>query len=157
MSAAGKCGRGSLNASSQGTNYVPEPLVAVLDDDRDYLELMQMLLTDEAGCSVVTICGGDSACSLGTLEPRLIITDLFDPRSGYGWGSLEALTQDERTRNIPILLCTGATHELAGHEEWMRRHRIAVIRKPFDISEMVRTVRRLVGKDDASGSTSRDA
>lgn len=127
---------------------MPTPVVAVVDDDRDYLSLMELLLGDEAGCSVVTICdGNDSPDRLGNLRPSLIVMDLLNPRSGYGWRSLELLTEDPATQGIPILLCSGATHELSGRDEWLKARGIAVIRKPFDVDEMIDMVRRLVGSD----------
>jgi len=81
------------------------PKVLVIDDDRTAVELIEVILEAE-GYRVVTCLDGNDAVQISIDEqPDLIILDLLMPElNGFSVGA--QLKQEEKTRNIPIIVLT---------------------------------------------------
>jgi CheY-like chemotaxis protein len=84
-----------------------ERRVLVVDDDRDILDMMSLVLTS-AGYVVRT--STDGAAALAVLEegfaPGLILLDLMMPGMD-GWTFREKQLADPRTAGIPVIVCSG--------------------------------------------------
>ena len=79
--------------------------VLVVDDDRNAVDILKRLLTKE-GFVVQCAHGGREALTLATTHPiDVILLDVMMPEMD-GFQVCEALRQDERTREIPIILLT---------------------------------------------------
>ncbi|NPV55733.1 MAG: response regulator [Anaerolineae bacterium] len=82
--------------------------VLVIDDDEDDLRLVEKMLHEHGGFSVVPVNGGETAWEMILSEsPDAIILDLFMPNTD-GFTILEKLRADENLRSIPVVILTGA-------------------------------------------------
>jgi CheY-like chemotaxis protein len=78
----------------------------VIDDSGDALEVYDIALTLE-GFPVEGARDGRAGFAKAVeLQPDLIITDLAMPVMN-GWETIRELRDDERTRRIPIIACSG--------------------------------------------------
>ena len=79
--------------------------VLVVDDDRNAVDILKRLLTKE-GFVVQCAHGGREALALAATHPiDVILLDVMMPEMD-GFQVCKALRQDERTREIPIILIT---------------------------------------------------
>jgi CheY-like chemotaxis protein len=82
-----------------------EPVVLVIDDDPNALELLSRTLQG-AGVRVVTAATGPAALNLArTLHPAAITLDVLMPNMD-GWEVLSELKADAGTRDIPVIMVT---------------------------------------------------
>lgn len=115
--------------------------VLAVDDSRTMRDMLRMALT-AAGFEVVLAEDGEHGLEvLGGIEPNVIITDINMPKLD-GFGFIEGVRGEERTRATPILVLTTETApELkmrarnAGATGW--------IVKPFDKVKLVDAIRRV--------------
>jgi CheY-like chemotaxis protein len=116
------------------------PLVLIVDDDADTLELCDMLL-DRAGYARSLASSGEDAVQL--LEqnmPALIVLDLNMPGMD-GWSVAALVRKHERTARIPILVMTGLAQNVENAAR--RAGATAFCLKPIDAKRFVKEVKRL--------------
>ncbi len=129
-----------MSASAAGA-----PLkIVVVDDTAEILELIDAILVDE-GFAVVSCQNGDVAVeTVAQEQPALVIADLRMP--GYeSWELVDLLLTDPRTRNTPVIVCSGAVSELQAERSRMQARGGDVLVKPFDIFTLVTKVREMTG------------
>ena len=89
---------------------MPIKRILIVDDsptERHYLS--EILL--KGGFDVVTSdCGEDALIKARTLHPDLILMDVVMPGMN-GFQATRAITRDETTKNIPVLICTTKAQE----------------------------------------------
>jgi CheY-like chemotaxis protein len=88
----------TLGADSRST-------VLVIDDNEGLIELLRRYLTDQ---SYRLIGAGDGALGLRMAEehsPDAIVLDVMMPQQD-GWEVLQLLSNRQRTRDIPVLVCS---------------------------------------------------
>jgi len=113
--------------------------VLVIDDDPQFLELMQSLLGTEG--YQVSVCS-ESWLALEKakeLKPDAITLDLRMP-SPSGWEVLELIEGEPELRGTPILLISAAGAELAettGRLRDLGFPNVDVLVKPFEIDELL--------------------
>jgi CheY-like chemotaxis protein len=116
------------------------PLVMVVDDDPEVLELCDMLL-ERAGYVRALAGSGEEAVSL--LEqhtPQLIVLDLNMPGMD-GWSVAALIRKHERTARIPILVMTALAQNVENAAR--RAGATAFLMKPLDAKRFVKEVKRL--------------
>jgi len=116
------------------------PLVMVVDDDPETLELCDMLL-ERAGYARTLAGSGEEAVSL--LEqhtPSLIVLDLNMPGMD-GWSVAALVRKHERTARIPILVMTGLAQNVENAAR--RAGATSFVMKPLDAKRFVKEVKRL--------------
>jgi len=115
--------------------------IAVIDDSRTFVELMQSILERE-GYEVLPIIGSAGAFDRVKRErPNLIILDIMMPGQS-GWEVLDQLQFDSETRDIPIIIST-AVKATASR---LRGQPFELLRKPFDIDVLLAKVEAAIGK-----------
>ncbi len=118
-------------SAATSVDRVRPPAVFVVDDDAATLELLCDIARD-AGWAAhgFTRLSGVRA-SLEQLKPTLLILD-DDLPDGRGGDLARQLREDQRTSDVPILVCTAA-HPVRAAEigAWA-----PVITKPFDLAEI---------------------
>jgi len=118
----------------------PRPLIMVVDDDAETLELCDMLL-DRAGYDRVLANSGEEAVSLLEAHtPSLMVLDLNMPGMD-GWSVAALVRKHERTARIPILVMTGITRDVENAAR--RAGATAFVLKPIDSKRFVKEVKRL--------------
>ena len=122
--------------------------ILLVDDYPDALDVWGLYLR-AAGFSVLTAADGPAALAVATEQhPDLIVLDLELPgKSGIEVAT--ALRAQPTTRDIPLIAATGYSHmkqiDLA-HETGFD----AVVIKPCDPDALLREIRRLLPRKDAS-------
>ena len=86
------------------------PRILVVDDSPEYLGFMETLLTAEG--FEVTVAPTGAAVRRYLLDgcPDVIISDVRMPDMPP-FGMLDLIERDAKTRDVPVLFCTGARHK----------------------------------------------
>lgn len=79
--------------------------ILVVEDSKTQAIVLQGLLTESGYEVVVAFCGREAQEQLKTFLPDIIITDIVMPDIN-GYELCRIVRQDERTKNIPIMLLT---------------------------------------------------
>lgn len=113
------------------------PLIAVVNDDHTFLELMETLLEEE-NYRVHTL--RESAGAYQTIrrqKPELVVLDirLGDPDDGFR--VLELIRLDPSTKDIPVIICTADSSYLCDNEKQLQRMRCDILPKPFDLEQLL--------------------
>ena len=120
------------------------PKCVLLCDDEFHILRAAEFKFRRAGFEVLCASDGVEALELvQTRVPDVIVTDCQMPRMN-GLELIERLRQNERTREVPILMLTAKGFELPA-DELVERFRIAgVAAKPFSPRELLRRVESLI-------------
>ena len=112
--------------------------ILIVDDDEDIVETLTMVLA-EAGYSIVTASNGEGALAhlQSGLRPALILLDLMMPVMN-AWQLHERLAGDPALGAVPIVAISGdgsiqRKAQQVGAAAWLR--------KPFDLVDLLETVR----------------
>lgn len=110
--------------------------VLVVDDDAHIVEVIAEFLEDD-GLTVLTARNGQEALTIALREhPRLVLTDIMMPRMG-GVELCRRLREEPGTRDTAVLLMSVVVRtDLSGCGA------AGLIRKPFDLHDLARTVHR---------------
>jgi DNA-binding response OmpR family regulator len=120
--------------------------ILIVDDSVEYLNFMQLLLGAEGFRAEIAPSTAVMQECLERSSPDLIISDVRMPGNG-AFAVLDILRANERTRSIPVLLCTGAVQEVEEEAERLEREGIEVLFKPFDIEVLLERVCRLCDRE----------
>lgn len=123
--------------------------ITVVNDNPEFLALMDNLLEDGSGYEVTTI-DGDLLHDIEPIResrPDLLIVDLRLRRDGIaGWDILMTLRADPEMRELPTILCTGDVQGLKEHADAIAEDpRVRILTKPFRLDEADAVVRELIG------------
>jgi two-component system chemotaxis response regulator CheY len=114
--------------------------VLVVDDDPDIRETVGLVL-QRHGYTVTTAADGAEALERlrgSAPRPCLILLDLMMPRMN-GFDFWDAIGESD-LKSIPVVVLTGAGPMAAARAQQMH---LEVLRKPFGLTELLRTVGRL--------------
>ena len=123
--------------------------IMVVNDSVEFLQLMEELLTDEGYQVSIIESGAGTRAAAKRLRPDLLILDVRLPDMN-GFEVLNLLQLDPDTASIPVLLCTAAAHDVQAQEPVLRQRGIPVLFKPFDLDDLLRTIRRILGEETES-------
>ena len=120
--------------------------ILVVNDDPAILELFRDLLAEEG--YEVTLDKfarqtGELLQTIKELEPDLVVMDFIIGREDSGWQLLQVTKMDRSTRDIPVIVCTGAVKqvtELSAHLDDLGVH---VVIKPFDIDHLLEIIAKV--------------
>lgn len=116
----------------------------VVDDDLAILDIVTIVLSGE-GYEVEPFTSGHHLYKLTDNLPALIILDVL--LSGEdGRDICKYLRQNEKTKQIPIILFSAHSQENVSHSLPNSSYN-SFIPKPFDIDDLVKTVNNLVRYD----------
>ena len=116
-------------------------LVLIVEDDPPTAEILANAIGDERGYTTLRVgTVNEALVALGALIPDLVLLDIRLPGMS-GFELYDRIKSDARYRSIPVVIETGG-HD---HAEELRDRGIATyLRKPFDVDQVVRFVKRLV-------------
>jgi CheY-like chemotaxis protein len=117
------------------------PLVLVVDDDRDSLNAVRAVL-ERLGLAIVTADNGEDAIGQldNGLRPRLVLIDLMLPGVS-GWDLLQYVREKPELRDVRTAVVTGFPREN------LRVTADAVLHKPVAHDRLVKTVLKLIERD----------
>lgn len=114
--------------------------ILIVDDDPDLREVLSLFL-ERNGCDVHT--AGDALQALELLERvpdvGMVITDFQMPHLD-GIGFVQALRQDPRRKNLPVVMITGYPDEKRA-ELSMRTGAAYFLPKPIDFDQLLALVK----------------
>jgi DNA-binding response OmpR family regulator len=123
--------------------------VLIIEDEPDILDLIGDLLTLE-GYEVHTLeripHGLDP---IRLLAPSAIVLDLRLPGLG-GIEFLRLLAADQRLRRTPVVVCSGASDLTQVYGSELATLGYEVVRKPFELEDLIGSVRRAVWSSQSS-------
>jgi CheY-like chemotaxis protein len=128
-------------------------LVLIVEDDKTTADLLASAINDQRGYRAMAVASGDAALdALGRIDPDLLVLDLRMPGMS-GLELYDRVRADPRFRSLPVVFETGTGRE---HAAELRERGIATyIKKPFDLDELVRFVKRLVPPRNGTATPAR--
>ncbi|MGH2428117.1 MAG: response regulator [Candidatus Limnocylindria bacterium] len=133
------------------------PRISVINDNPEFLELMSVILDENAGYDV-TLHGEEktSIADLRATDPDLLIVDLL-LGGASGWEIVTLARADETLASCPIIVCSADAQQLRERaEELAQIGNVHVLTKPFGIDELTVLVDHLLTGDsgDSAGAAS---
>ena len=115
--------------------------ILIVDDDRDIGEMLKQVLTEQTNYRVLWIAESDLVLHAAAhLCPSLILLDYMMPTMD-GLKLYDHLQQTENMRGVPVVLISArATLPF----EALRERGIYILRKPFELSDLLDLVAQLV-------------
>jgi CheY-like chemotaxis protein len=130
---------------------VEKPLIAVVNDDTTFLELMNDLLADQ-GCRTILIKEGDKAYrTIRHEKPALVILDIRLEHAEGGWMVLELIRLDPETTNIPVIVTSADAAALKAKAEMLQAIGVDCLEKPFRLADLVRKVEKHLPNESGAG------
>jgi CheY-like chemotaxis protein len=121
----------------------PAKRILVCDDDPVILRLLQVNLELE-GYDVLTAQNGEEALGIATEQkPDLVILDIMMPKLD-GYQTAERLKGQDSTKGIPVVFVS-AKAQVSDIERGKSYGVADYLTKPFDPSDLLEIVERLVG------------
>jgi CheY-like chemotaxis protein len=116
-------------------------VVVVVEDDRPVGELLASIINDEEGYYAIHVSRPSEALeTLKQIKPDLLVLDVGLPGMS-GIELYDRVRQDDNLRRVPVMFETAVASE--HRQDFKRRGIERVIEKPFELEEIVRTVREL--------------
>lgn len=117
--------------------------ILVVNDDPAILTLFQDLLGEEGYQVTLDRFGrqtGELLETIRSLKPDLVIMDFIIGGEASGWQLLQAAKMDRETRDIPVIVCTGAVKQITELSEHLDGMDVHVVIKPFDIDHLLEVI-----------------
>jgi CheY-like chemotaxis protein len=121
----------------------PPPLVLLIDDEQDQVEMYQLGLEGNGFQVVAAYTGGDGVTLARTRQPDVIVLDLRLPDI-TGWEVCGLLKNDPRTERIPIVILTAAASPTLA-DDATHAGCAAHLLKPCFPDELIKALRALLG------------
>ena len=133
---------------SEASASPDQKTILVVEDSDEIRELLGFVLEAEGYQVLALEDGRDVVETAREQQPVLITLDLALPGKD-GWAIVRELQDDEKTRDIPILVISAYTREL---DAPLRRRVARVISKPFYIPQVVSEVEEILTSGGRSPS-----
>lgn len=118
-------------------------VIAVINDDPDYLEMMEFMLEQERNCQVVIGQKGKDALQvIKSVSPDLVILDVIMEHEPRGVEILETIRSDVDVRDVPVIICTANTVFLQENAAKLRCLESESLEKPFDLEDLLALIDR---------------
>jgi CheY-like chemotaxis protein len=141
-------GTSGKDAARQSVPGTKEPLVLVIDDDRNAHDLLCETLC-ESGYRLVSAYSGEQGIQLARdMAPDAILLDIMMPHKD-GWQTLHDLKSKDATRSIPVILITVTDNKPLGYRLGAADYLV----KPLMESEVQAALERLSIKDSLQSTT----
>ena len=124
------------------------PRILIVDDERDFIELLQYRLAG-LGCEFIVANDGLQALSQARqFKPNLILLDILLPDLD-GLSVCEILRLQPATKKIPIIFMSALTSEVTRRIAAMQADDFFT--KPLDLERLQRRIADLLQREPASG------
>jgi CheY-like chemotaxis protein len=124
--------------------------IVVVNDSPEFLDVMADILHDHKYAATVIDGDRDGALELvQAAEPDGLIIDLRLGRDElHGWDVLQEIRRDPELSELPTIICSGDTEGLASLDEKLAdMRRVATIRKPFAVDEMISLLEHVLERE----------
>ena len=120
------------------------PTVAIVEDQQAIAEMLAEILT-EHGFRPVIVGPPWGADELATSRAAVLLLDIVLGRAS-GWDLLDAVRTDPAMRDLPTII-TSALYDRPGLHTLPAGGPIVFMPKPFDVDDLIATIRRLAAPD----------
>lgn len=118
-----------------------EKTVLIVDDDHDIGEALRFIIGDQTNYRAVWIAESDLALEAAShLRPSVILLDYVMPTLD-GLQLFDYLQRFDHIRGVPVVLISA---KLTLPDDQLRARGIHVLRKPFDVDDLITLLNRLV-------------
>jgi DNA-binding response OmpR family regulator len=117
--------------------------ILVVNDTEVLLDMFKLLLEDAGYEVVLTDFPAQQVKDIERINPDLIILDFMFGHENLGLQMLQMLKMYPTTRNIPVIVSSAALDVVRQQQEYLKSQGVAVIYKPFDIDELLGTIKQL--------------
>jgi len=128
--------------------------ILVVNDTQDILDLFRRLLEEEGYEAVLSGSPVQQVSEIERINPDLVILDFIFGGEKFGWQMLQMLKMQHSTAKIPVIVCTAAVAIVREQEGYLTSKGIRVIYKPFDIDELLDSVKQALNLSDQIHSIS---
>jgi len=122
-----------------------QPLIAVIDDEDSFLDLMEAVLQEEGYRVVVGKVPDDALTLIREAHPALVVLDLNFRMSGMqGIAILKGMRGDTALTDIPVIVCSAAIDQLEQHQDEFAALSAHPLDKPFNLTDLLTLVADLL-------------
>jgi len=122
-----------------------QPLIAVIDDEDSFLDLMEAVLQEEGYRVVLGKVPDDALTLIRQTHPALVVLDLNFHMSGMqGIAILKGMRDDTALTAIPVIVCSAAIDKLEQHRDEFDALSAHTLEKPFDLTDLLTLVAELL-------------
>lgn len=119
------------------------PKVLLVDDDRLIHQLYQSHI-EKAGYELVSAFKGNDAVEIAARElPQAIVMDIMMPEMD-GLSAVREMKQDDRTKNIPVIVITANTQYHLSQTESQWAGAAVFLTKPFGPPSLISALQRVI-------------
>ena len=123
-------------------------LILIVEDDPPTADILATAIGDERGYTALRVgTAHEALAALGALAPDLVLLDIRLPGMS-GLDLYDRIKTDPRYRSIPVVIETGGHHTAELRERGIATY----LKKPFDVDQVVRFVKRLVPPANGNGN-----
>jgi len=120
---------------------MPIKKVLIVDDSATDRQFLIETLGKQGYQCVTAVSGDEGIAKSKTEQPDLILMDIIMPGTD-GFKATRAITHDEATKHIPVIVCT--SKKLETDKVWgLRQGAKDYITKPIDATELIAKIRAL--------------
>ena len=127
---------------------MPSPLIAVVDDESIFVEMVSEILTDEGYRVITSVNASNALPIIRQQRPELIILDIRMEKPDAGWTVLSTLRLAPETLHTPVIICSADGRFLSDKSTHLHVHGVEALEKPFNIEELVEMIRRMLKPED---------
>jgi twitching motility two-component system response regulator PilH len=115
--------------------------ILIVDDSATDRQFLLEALSKQGYQCVFAESGEEAVVKSKSESPDLILMDVVMPGTS-GFQATRAITRDESTKHIPVILCTGKNQET--DRIWgMRQGAADYVRKPINTKELVSKIKAM--------------
>ena len=122
------------------------PLVAVVNDEAVFAQLLDAVLHDEGYDTLLLQAGEVAYASIKQHSPRAILLDISIDTPQTSWRFVDLLLLDPQTAGIPLIICTVANQTLRDRTPKLHTAGYMIVEKPFPLGEVLEQVRAAIDK-----------
>ncbi len=115
--------------------------ILVLDDDPDLLEMVEVVLVNHQMNVSCINKGSDLFSTIDEINPQIILMDIYLGDTD-GRNLCQALKKSEKYKHIPVILYSAGNISNSSIMDSLANEFIS---KPFDVGNLVRKIKVLVG------------
>lgn len=121
--------------------------ILLVDDEQDIVETLKFVLESEGYTCFCAYNGEDGLKLAKEIVPDLMVLDVMMPKIN-GFKISRLLKYDAKYKNIPIIMLTARSQE-SDKQIGEETGADVYITKPFDLDEVLSTVKRLLNEKEA--------
>lgn len=117
--------------------------ILIIEDSKQSSLILKEILEKEGYVVVITNDGVEGFRMAKRELPDLILLDLLLPKIS-GFDIAIKLAEDNKTRNIPIIVISTVALEKRTHEKLKKINVLRFMKKPYNIDELIEEVKRTI-------------